>query len=142
MAAYIKFNAFVEHLAEGVHNLGADTIRAYLTNATPDAAADSIKTDLAEISAGNGYTAGGVTMTVSSSGQTSGTYRLILADNSITASGGSVGPFRWLVVYNDTPTSPLDPLIAAFDYGSAITLADGESLAIDADPTNGVLSIA
>ncbi len=142
MATFFKFNAFVENLAEGVHNLAANTLKVYLTNATPDAAADSIKTDLAEISAGNGYTVGGVTMTVSSSSQTSGTYRLVLADNSITASGGTIPSFRYAVLYNDSTTSPLDALIGAWDYGSSISLADGESLSIDCDGTTGVLSIA
>lgn len=142
MATFGKFNAFVEHLAEGVHNLGSDTLKVYLTNGTPDAAADSVKTDLAEITAENGYTAGGPTVTVTDSSQTGGTYKLTCADVTITASGGTVGPFRYAVLYNDTPnTSPIDPLIGVWDYGSSITLNDGESLTVDFDQTNGVLQI-
>jgi hypothetical protein len=142
MASYNKFNAFVEHLAEKVHNLGADTLKVYLSNATPDAAADSVKADLAEISAGGGYSAGGNTPSITSSAQTSGTYKLVLADTVFTASGGTIGPFRYAVLYNDTPTSPADPLIAWWDYGSAITLADGETFTVDFDASNGVLTIA
>jgi hypothetical protein len=142
MAVFNKVNAFVEHLAEGVHNLASNTLRIMLVNSPAPVNTNTVRADLTEISAGNGYSAGGVAMTVSSSSQTSGTYRLILADNSITASGGSIGPFRYAVLYNDTPTSPADPLLAWFDYGSSITLADGETLSLDCDPTNGVLSIA
>src|SRR5687767_1422199 len=103
MASFNKFNAFVEHLAEKAHNLGSDTLKILLTNSAP-AAGNSIKADLTEISAGNGYSAGGPTATVSASSQTSGTYKLVLDDLTITASGGSVGPFRYFVLYNDTPT--------------------------------------
>lgn len=141
MAAYVKFNSFVENLAEKVHDLSTDTLRIALTNTLP-LATNTVFANITEISAGNGYSAGGVAMTVSSSSQTSGTYRLVLADNSITASGGTIGPFRWAVLYNDTPSSPLNPLLGFFDYGSAITLQDGETLTLDCDPTNGVLSIA
>lgn len=131
MATFFKYNAFVENLAEGVHDLGSDTLKVYLTNATPSASADSVKADLAEISAGNGYTSGGNTITITGSSQTSGTYSLVGNDTVFTASGGSIGPFRYAVLYNDTPTSPADPLIGSWDYGSALTLADGESLTVD-----------
>lgn len=143
MATYQKFNQFVEDLATGVHDLSADTLKFYLTNTTPDAAADAVKADLAEIAGGNGYTAGGVTPAITSAEQTGGTFKLVLADPAvITASGGSIGPFRYVVLYNDTPTSPADPLIAWWDYGSSLTIPDGESFTIDCDPTTGVLTIA
>lgn len=143
MATFNKFNAFVEHLAEKVHNLGADTLKVYLTNNAPDAAADAVFADLAEISAGFGYTAGGNAASISSSAQSGGTYKLVLADPATwTASGGSIGPFRYAVLYNDTPTSPADPLIGWWDYASSITLAAGETFTVDFDPTNGVLTIA
>lgn len=141
MASYVKFQQFVEDIAHKVHNLGSDTLKVYLTNATPSVSLDAVKADLAEITAGNGYTAGGATPTISSSAETSGTYKLVLADVSWTASGGTIGPFRYAVLYNDTPTSPADPLIAYWDYASALTLADGESFTVDFDPTNGVLTI-
>jgi len=140
MATYNKFHSFVEALAEKQHNLGTDTLKVYLSNATPDAAADSVKADLAEISAGNGYTAGGNTATQSSSAQTAGVYKLVLADPATwTASGGSIGPFRYAVLYNDTATG--DPLIAWWDYGTSITLGAGDTFAVDFDPTTGVLTI-
>lgn len=140
MAAFNKFNSFVEALAEKVHNLGSDTLKVMLTNTAP-VATNTVKANLTEIAAGNGYTAGGNTATVTSSAQTSGTYKLVLGDPATwTATGGSIGPFRYAALYNDTATN--DELIGWWDYGSAVTLADGESFAVDFDPTTGVLTLA
>ena len=139
MATFNKFNAFVEDLAEKVHNLGSDTLRILLTNSAP-VAANSVKGDLTEISAGNGYTAGGTAATTSSSAQTSGTYTLALADVVFTASGGSIGPFRYAVLYNDTSAS--DSLIGWWDYGSSITLATTETFTVDFDGSAGVMTLA
>ena len=140
MATANKFLSFTEHLAEGVHNLQTGVIKAMLTNSAP-VNTNTVKADLTEISAGNGYTAGGVTLALTSSSLVSGVYRLIMVDGAITASGGSIGPFRYVAIYNDTPTSPADPLIQWYDYGSSITLLDGEPLNLDLDGTNGLLSI-
>lgn len=123
-----------------MHNLGSDTLKVLLTNTTP-VATNTVKANLTEISAGNGYTAGGTAATITSSAQTSGTYKLVLGDVVFTAAGGSIGPFRYAVLYNDTPTSPADPLIGWYDYGSSITLADTETLTVDFDATNGVLTL-
>ncbi len=155
MATFFKFDSFVvgksnalahaavEHLAEKVHNLSADTLKVFLTNSAPSASAESVYVDLTDLSTANGYTAGGNAVTITSSSQTSGTYKLVLADPATwTASGGTIGPFRYAVLYNDTPTSPADPLIGAWDYGSAITLAIGETFTVDFDGTTGVLTLA
>jgi hypothetical protein len=140
MASFNKFNSFVEALAEKKHDLGADTLKVLLTNTAP-VATDAVKADLTEISAGNGYTAGGATASITSSAQTSGTYKLVLGDPATwTASGGTIGPLRYAVLYNDTATN--DELIGWWDYGSSITLADGESFAVDFDGTTGVLTLA
>jgi hypothetical protein len=140
MATFNKFNSFVEHLAEKVHNLGADVLKVMLTNTAP-VATNSVRADLTELGAGNGYASGGNTCTISASAQTAGVYKLTLADTVFTASGGTVGPFRYAVLYNDTPTSPADPLIGWYDYGSSVTLLDGETLTVDFDATNGVLTV-
>lgn len=139
MASFNKFNSFVEALAEKIHNLGSDTLRVMLTNTAPSAS-NTVKAHITEISAGNGYTAGGNVATVSSSSQTSGVYRLVLNDPPTwTATGGTIGPFRYAVLYNDTATN--DELIGWWDYGSSITLQPGETFTVDFDPTNGVLTI-
>ena len=140
MATYNKFQPFVEHLAEKVHNLGSDTLKVALTNTAPNAT-DATLSQLTEISYTN---CSSRNLTVSSSAQTSGTYKLVLADLTLTASGGTVGPFKYVVIYNDTPTSPADPLIGWYEYpgASSITLQNGESLLLDFDGTNGVLQVA
>lgn len=138
MAVFNKFNSFVEALAEGTHNLGSNTLKVMLTNSAP-LSTNTIKANLTEITSGNGYTAGGHVLTVTSSSQALGVYKLIVSDIVITASGGSIGAFRYAVIYNDTATS--DELIGYFDYGSSLTLASGESFTIDFDATNGLISL-
>jgi hypothetical protein len=139
MASFNKFNQFVEDLANGVHNLGSDTLKVYLSNTAPDAAADAVKADLAEITNQNGYTAP-VTVTVDSSTESSGTYTLAVTTDIVVTATGAVGPFRYVVLYNDTPTSPADPLIGWWDYASSISLADTETFTIDF--TASILTIA
>lgn len=135
MASFNKFNIFVEDFANKVHDLfgtqgaGADVCKVLLTNTAP-VATNSVKADLTEISAGNGYSAGG---TIATNVGTRSTATLTVAGTDVvfTASGGTIGPFRYAVLYNDTPTSPADPLIGWWDYGSAITLNDTETFTVD-----------
>lgn len=138
MATFSKFNAFVENLAEKGMNLGADTLKVALTNTAPTSS-NSLLADITQIANGNGYTTGGTAATISSSAQSSGTYKLVLADVVFTASGGNVGPFRYAVLYDDTSTG--DMLIAYWDYGSSVTLSDGETFTVDFDPSAGVLTL-
>ena len=125
MATYTKVNSFVEALAEKVHNLGSDTLKVALTNTAPTAAGTTKLADLT-----GGITSGfdGMTITTSSSGQTSGTYKLVLTDLTMTATG-SVGPFRYVVIYNDSATNK--EVICYFDYGSEVTLASGDTFKLD-----------
>lgn len=139
MASFTKFQPFVEYLAEKAFNLGSDTLKVMLCNTAP-VNTNGLKGDLTEISSGAGYSAGGTAATISSSAQTSGTYKLVLADVVFTASGGTIGPFRYAVLYDDTAAS--DQLIGFWDYGSSISLADGESFTVDFDNSAGVLTLA
>jgi hypothetical protein len=141
MATFNKFNQFVEDLAKKVHNLDADTLKVALTNSAP-VATNAVFGDITEISGGNGYSAGGTQATFSSGTQSSGTYKLVLNDVTFTASGGSIGPFRYIVLYNATPVSPNKPLIGYYDYGTNLTITSGNSFLVDLDQTNGVLTLA
>lgn len=143
MATYNKFNQFPEDVAEKVHNLGADALKILLCLTAP-VATNATKSALTEIGAGNGYTAGGTAITITTSAQSSGTYTLAGNQVVFTASGGSMSAFRYPVLYNDTPTSPADPTIGWWDYGSSLTLADGESLTIKFNNANPgtILTIA
>jgi hypothetical protein len=129
MVAANFFDQFSEDLSEKVHDLNADTLEIYLSNATPSASLDAVKADLAEITNENGYTAPVDTQNATS--RAVATTSITGVDLTITASGGTVGPFRYAVLQNTTPTSPLDPLVLWYDYGSAITLQDGESFTVD-----------
>jgi len=130
-----KFYSFVEARAEKKHNLGSDTLKVMLTLVAP-VVTNTVKADLTEIAAGNGYTAGGTATTITSSLQTNGLYKLVVTDVVFTASGGSMAAFRYAVLYNDTATN--DELIGSYDAGASITLGVGESFTVDFDPTNGV----
>lgn len=137
MASFNKFQPFVEALAEKVHNLGSDQIVVALcAAANAPVAANGVLADLTQISYTN-LSSRNVT-TVSSS-QTGGVYKLILQDLTLSASGGSVETFRYVVLYNGTAAA--GNLIGWYDNGSNLTLAAGESLTIDFDGTNGVISI-
>lgn len=129
MASFNKFNQFVEDLAKGVHNFTSDstcTVTVALTNTVPTSA-NAVLADITQISYTNlsARVVTGIGVT-----ETSGTASITATDLTLSATG-SVGPFRYIVLYNDDPTSPADPLIGWYDYGSSITLANGESFTID-----------
>jgi hypothetical protein len=144
MATFNKLGGFVEHLAEKVHNLGSDQLVVALTNTAPGsestpptgATGTNILANLTQISYTN---LSSRNITTSSSAQSGGTYKLVLTDLVLTASG-SVGPFRYVYIYNDTATN--DELIGYYDYGSSITLQNGETFTVDFDGSNGVLQLA
>lgn len=124
MSAYTKFNSFVEAAMEKVHNLQADVIKVALSNVAP-VAGNAVLADLTQIAYTN---LSSRTITEVSSSQTGGTYTLVMSDLVLTSSGGATGPFRYASIYNDSATNK--ELIAFFDYGSSITLADGETLTL------------
>ena len=137
MATFNKFNSFVEHLAEGVHNLQTGALTIALSNSAPSAA-NSVLADITQIAYTNLPTSR--LLTVSESAQSGGLYTLKIADKVLTATG-TVAAFRYVIIYNDTPASPTDPLIGWYDYGSSIVLNNGDTFTIDFDAVNGVLTI-
>lgn len=141
MASFNKFNSFVQDLAQKVHNLNGDTLKVMLTNTAP-VATNTVKSSITEIAAGNGYTAGGATATFVSGNDTAGVYKLILSATSVqwTAAGGSIGPFQYAVLYNATAVS--GNLIGWWDYGTSLTLTNGNTFTVSLDQTNGTLTIS
>lgn len=135
MATYVKYYTFASDLAGKVHDvLGsagttADTLKVALTNSAPNVSTHTVRADIGELTTGGGYTSGG-SSTANSSSASTGTVTVTGTNVTFTASGGTIGPFRYVVLYNDTPTSPADPLIAYWDYSTNLTLADGESLTV------------
>jgi len=125
MATYTKFQQFVEDLAHGVHNFDSNTIKVALSNTAPSASDDAVLADITTVSTAN---LDGVTLTKGSSGQTTGTYKYVPNDLTMTASG-AVGPFRYVILYNDTAAN--DPLICFFDYDSEVTLAKDDTFKLD-----------
>jgi len=137
MPAFNKFNAFVGDLAVKVHNLTSDTIKIMLTDVAP-VATNTIKANLTEIAAGNGYSAGGG-QTVTSSTNTSGTYKLFGSNVTFTAAGGSIAQFRYAVIYNSTPAA--GNLIGWWDYGAEVNVTNGNSFQVQLDQANGILQL-
>ena len=127
-SAYNKFNDFSEQLTRGVHLFGgAHVFKVALTNVAPTAA-NAVLADITQISAGNGYTAGGntTTVTISESGGTT----TVQGTEVVFTATGAMAAFRYAVLYNDTPTSPADPLIGWFDYGASLSLTAGETFTV------------
>lgn len=140
MAAYNKFNQFVQDLAQKVHNLHSDTLMVMLSDVAP-VATNKIKSDITEIANGNGYVTGGLQATLVSDNVVAGVYKLILNPVTFTASGGAIAQFRYVILYNSTPVSPLKPLIGWWDNGAEVNLPNGNAFTPNLDATNGVFTI-
>lgn len=138
MASFSKFNVFTVDLTAGKHDFSSATYKVMLTNTAP-VATNAVKADITEISAGNGYTAGGTASAITRS-NSSGVETIFAADVVFTATG-AVGPFRYAVLYNDTQASPAKPLVGWADYGSAVTMANADTFTVDFDGTNGILQV-
>lgn len=140
MAAMNKFDDYVEQESRAVHNWAAHTFKVALTNTAP-VATNTVLANIVQVAASGGYTAGaggGYALDSVVLSESAGVAKLTIADEVITATGGSIGPFRYAVVYNDSATSPADALVCWYDYGSSITLLDGESFTLDFDAAAGV----
>jgi len=144
MATFNKINDFVENAVEAA-NLGSDQFVIALSNTAPGSESSNPTADgngiLANVTQVSYTNLSSRNITTTSSSQTSGVYKLVLSDITLTASGGTVGPFQYIYIYDDTVTSPADPLVCYYDYGSALTLNDGDTLTVDFDAANGVLQL-
>lgn len=153
MASFNKLPGFVEHLAKGVHNFatagdGGNQLKVALSNTAPGSEAtpptdanDSSKCVLANVTQVTYTNLSARDLTIATSAQASGTYKLTINDLTLTSTGGSTGPFRYVYIFNDSATSPAKALVGYYDYGASITLQSGDSFTIDFDGTNGVLTL-
>jgi hypothetical protein len=137
MTTFTPFDTTGQRLIEGVHAFGTHAFKAFLTNTAP-VNTNALYGDISsnEVANGNGYTTGGIALTITT-GQTSGVAKATISADITWTATGSLGPFRYLVVVNTTPTSPLKPLWARYDYGSSVTLAINETFTADFDQTGG-----
>lgn len=138
MVAYTKFNSFTQDLGRGVFNLNSDTLKVMFTNTAP-VATNAVKADITEISAGNGYTAGGITLPTTSYSQTSGVGKLVSGSDPSISISGTVGPLRYGVLYDSTAAS--GNLIGWYDRGASSTLVSGDTLTVDTDQSAGILTV-
>lgn len=134
-ASYAKYTSGVEFLVEGI-NAGSDAWKVALSN-TVNAADTTFTPGTTDLATGNGYTAGGNAATTSSSTQTAGTYKLVLNSPATWTATGSVGPFRYAILWDSTTSQP----VAYWDYGSSITLTSGDTFTVTLDGTNGVFTV-
>lgn len=146
MATYNKFQDFTEQLIKGVHQFGTHTFKVALSNSAP-VATNTVLANITQIANGAGYTGGaggGYAIPSVAVTETTGVTTVTAADLTITASGGTLGTFRYVVIYNDSATSPADALVAWYDQGSTISLASGESVTLkfsDNTPTGKVFDL-
>jgi hypothetical protein len=144
MAAFNKFNLFVDDLCAGVFNFTASgqTFNIMLSNTAP-VATNHLYGDISanELANGGGYTTGGQASAMSKS-NTTGTEKVFATNVTWTGSGGGMGPFRYVIIYDTTPASPLKPLVAWYDYGSSISLNAGDTFTVSFDGTNGFFQVA
>jgi hypothetical protein len=138
MSAYNKFNCFVGDLANGVHNLTTATLKVMLTDTAP-VATNTIKSNITEIAAGNGYVAGGIAAALVSDNDVSGLFTLIIAQPSVTASGGNIAQFRYAVLYNSSNAN--GNLIAWFDFGAEVNLTNGNTFTVAFNQSTGVFTL-
>lgn len=134
MPTLVLFHEAGKYEGDGTFDFDGHTWKAVLTNTAPVQATGAVLADITQISAGNGYSTGGVTLssvTWAETGAGTGIWQFTCADFSWTASGGTIGPFRYVVIYDDTPTSPADPLFGYLDWGTGITLPDGGIFTVD-----------
>ncbi|GIW60293.1 MAG: hypothetical protein KatS3mg087_1359 [Patescibacteria group bacterium] len=136
MATFQFFDSFKETILEKQVNFAADTLKLMLSNTAPNVSTGQTSADITEITAGNGYPAGGMSLANVTSTQTAGVGKVDADDVSLTASGGSIGPFRYAVLYSSTA----DRLICYWDLGSSQTLSDGSTRSFIFD-SNGIFTV-
>lgn len=145
MATFNKYNTFVKDLCSGTHQLQTGTthvLKVALSNTAPNASTHTTRADITELATSGGYTAGGISVGTITGAESAGTFKLTGGTDPVWTGSGAGFTARYAILYNDTPTSPADPLIGWWDYGSSVAIASGETLTVDLDQANGILTIA
>lgn len=128
MAAFTKFKLVADAIARGLLDWNSDTFKVALTNVAPNADTNYRLSDITELSAGNGYLAGGLVVANTTLVTSAGVAALSGDDVQFVAAGGPIGPFRYAVLYDDTTTDDL--LVGFWDRGSSITLSDSDRITV------------
>lgn len=145
MATFNKYNTFTKDLCSGVHQLQTGTthvLKVALSNTAPNAATHTVLANVTELTTAGGYTAGGISVGTITGAESGGTFKLTGGTDPVWTGSGSGFTARYAILYNDTPTSPTDPLIGWWDYGSSVAVGAGETLTVDLDQVNGILTVA
>lgn len=143
-SSYTKVQDYVEQVNKGVHDWSTHSFKVALALTAP-AATDATLSAVTQIATGGGYTAGaggGYTLDNETLSETTGTAKVVIDDEVITATGAAIAQFRYLYIYNDTASSPADAGVFILDYGSALDLAEGETLTANFDGSGGVWTMA
>ena len=143
MAAFTFFDEFKKYIADGTIDLDGDTFLIYLTNNAPNVATHTVKADIAGITVENGYNEITIAPTWTETGAGTGIWRFANDGDEVwTASGGSFGPFRYVILYDTTPAAtPTDPLVGYWDYGSSISITNGNTFTVDLDANNEIFTL-
>ncbi len=128
MPAFTMFDEFKRYLGDGTIDLDTHTFKAVLSNVAPVTGTNTVLVDITQIAATGGYAPVTLTsVTWTETGAGTGIWRFDCADIAWTATGAAIPTHRYMVVFDDTPTSPADPLVGHVDRGSSADIADGST---------------
>lgn len=134
-----RFNDFLRQLGNKEHDMDSDALTIALTNIAP-VATNAYLSSLTEIV----YTgvSGSRVLQNKVWAQALGVAKFSADDLVLTGTGSGFGPFRYVVLFNDTPsTAATKGLIGWIDYLSSITVPAGNPFTIDFDGTNGIFTL-
>ncbi len=136
-----NFDCLTEYVANAVVNFGSHSFKMALTNTAPNIATNTILANISQIANGGGYTAGGFPVTITGVSRTGSLTKITIEDKLFTASGGNVADFQWVVLYDDSTTSPVDALVGFLNLGTPRGIPNGDVLSLNFSEANGAIQI-